>query len=233
MTHAKTLFEVLAILTVCLAGTGQGHSQGSINFINGTPTAVRTNSFGLGGTAGPTAPTVAGFYYGLFIAQSTVTSLSPLDLLTPTWTFTGVYATNSAGPGVLYGGTSVPVPGWDDTTNSFVVAGWSAAVAQADWNSVSQQLAGAILTNGVWYGPNWLPGPGQGFFGVSVVGFGEAPGPTAGRGPFTLFGLVPTPQGTPVPGFDLFAISTPEPSALALLVSAGLALLARRGLWNG
>src|SRR5690349_4512999 len=73
-------------------------AQGTVNFLNTSTTPVRTNATALGGSAGNTAASPGGFYYALCTAQSTVVTLdaSLQDLLTPTWTFTGIYATNTA-----------------------------------------------------------------------------------------------------------------------------------------
>src|SRR3989442_1058236 len=120
-----------AALVLCVVGLGAGvFGQGTITMVNGSANLISTNAIGVGGTAGPTSPhTVQAFYYGLFTASPTVTSLSPLDLLTPAWTFTGLYATNTANTngGRLNGGINVVVPtGWPaNVTNSFAVAGWS------------------------------------------------------------------------------------------------------------
>jgi hypothetical protein len=176
---------------------------------------------------------LGGFAYGLFIAPSTVTSLSPLDLLTPPWTFAGVYATNAPGAGRLYGGTGIPVPGWVATTNSYVVAGWSANIAWTDWNSVASQLNGASFGNGVWVGSDWLASSQGGFFGVSGVAYGQDTDPSSGRPPLVLFGSYATDQGVPIPtGFDLFVVNTPEPSAFVLGLAGCLLFLGRRAAWR-
>ena len=67
------------ILTLIISGaiaTGT-FAQGTINVLNGTYSLVRTNATGLGGTAGLTAGTLGGFYYGVFTASSTVTNIKP------------------------------------------------------------------------------------------------------------------------------------------------------------
>jgi len=194
--------------------------QGEITFLNSTLTFVRTNATGLGGTAGNTAPNLGGFAYAVFTAAPTVTTLAPLDLLTPAWTFTGLYATNvpfSTG-GRLFGGFNVPVPtGWPPgVTNSFAVAGWSANVSGNDWNLVAAQLAGATFQNGVWTGPNWSLSSDRGFFGVSSVGFGVSGSPGNDLPTFNLFGTASSALGTPIQGFDLFVVNAPEPSTWAL-----------------
>jgi hypothetical protein len=209
--------------------------QGLVTFLNASNTSVRTNATGLGGGAGYTSPDPNGFFYGLFIASSTVTSLSPLDLLTATWTFTGVYAVNLSVSGLLYGGDGVPVPGWDNVTNSYAVAGWSARVAKTDWSSVAAQLNAAAFTSGVWSGTNWLPGSSGGFFGVSSVGYGQAPDISRGIPPFHLFGSgTPTFYGLSIyNGWDLFVVNVPEPSMLGFAVAWSITLLLIRKRVDG
>ncbi len=207
-------------------------AQGLVTFINiGGIAPVRTNATGLGGGAGYTSIIPNGFAYGLFIAPSTVISVSPLDLLTATWTFTGVYAVNTTTRyGGVNGGSGIPVPGWDNVTNSYAIAGWSANVAGMDWNSVAAQLNGASFTNGGWSGPNWLSTSSGGFFGVSAVGYGEAPDPSRAIPALPLFGSGPTLLGVPIStGWDLFVV-IPEPSATAVGCLGGIILLIRRHL---
>src|SRR5207245_8678066 len=79
----------------------EAFSQGTINFQNGPTLLISTNSTALeGGTHGPTSPALGGFYYAVFTAASTVSSIDPSlqALLTGAWTFDGLYATNSAQP---------------------------------------------------------------------------------------------------------------------------------------
>jgi len=225
----KMLFIIFCVSIIATTAFGQGE----VSFINSSATLVRTNAIGAGGTAGPTATNRGGFYYAVFTAPPTVTSLSPLDLLTPTWTFTGLYGTNLAFStgGRLNGGLDAIVPtGWPaGVTNSFVVVGWSANVSGKDWSSVAAQLAGASFHNGVWSGTNWLLSSSDGFFGISALGFGVAGPPGGIVPPFSLFGPAPNLLGTPIStGFDLFVIIAPEPSTWALAgIGATLLLVAR------
>jgi len=223
-----TMFALNVLATSLLA-------QGTVNFLNSPATLIRTNALASGGTIGPTATNLGGFYYGVFTAPSTVTSLSPSDLLTPTWTFTGLYGSNrptSTGGRLVGGGFGVTVPtGWAEfETRSFVVAGWSANVALPDWTAVQVQLTGTSFNNGIWSGPNWSPSSAGGFFGVSAVGVGTAyPGVGYFDLPiFTLFGTTQVLEGTPIPGFDLFVVNAPEPSTWTLAAFGIVALLASR-----
>jgi hypothetical protein len=182
----------------------------------------------MAGTAGNTSPSLNGFYYGLFIAPSTVTSLLPLDLLSPVWTFTDLYATNTAitTGGRLADGLGVSVAAWPPITNSYVLAGWSANIARMDWSAVSGQMADASFTNGIWSGPNWLFSSDGGFFGVSAVGYGQPPGPNSALPALNLFGSAVTGYGVPImTGFDLFVVSSPEPSAWAYAILGVLSYL--------
>ena len=226
-----------AILCLSALATG-AFAQGTVTAINGTYSLARTNATGLGGTAGSTAPSSLGFYYGLFTAASTVTSVDAnlQNLLSGTWTFTGLYATNLASAGRLSGGAGVATTqGWTPgVTNSYLLLGWSANIAQFDILSVSNQLRGASDSSGVWTGPNFAAGSNRGFIGVTAIGFGEAGGGTTGLGPFPLFGTTPTSAGTPIGSpFDMFVVNVgavPEPSSFALagLGAAALLIFRRR-----
>src|SRR5437879_4159796 len=91
-----------------LAATG-GFAQGFVNFANALGFLVSTNGTGVGGTVGATAGSAGSFYYGLFVASSTVATIdsSLQGLLSPTWTFTGNYATNTANHGRFFGNGTV------------------------------------------------------------------------------------------------------------------------------
>src|SRR5438105_2446330 len=99
--------------TLCLGAVTLGaFAQGTISFINGTATMVSTNSAALGsglsGTRGATTPTAQSFYYAVFTAPSTVTSIGNASTWAAdaSWTFTGAYGTNltTATGGRLNGG---------------------------------------------------------------------------------------------------------------------------------
>ena len=99
--------KILLIITgswLTLAALGQG----TVTFLNGSYALISTNYFW-----GPMAPVPGAYFFGLFTASSTVTSATVGDLLTPTWTFTGIYATNIAAAGRLSGGIGVAtLAGW-------------------------------------------------------------------------------------------------------------------------
>jgi len=222
-------------LTLCLSAFAVGaFAQGTINFLNGTTTFVRTNASGAGGNANNTSILPNGFYFAVFTAPSTVTSATALDLLSASWTFNGIYGTNTiatTGGRFSGGGNVATTTGWaPGNTNSFMVAGWSANLGH-DWAEIRNQLTGATFSGGVWSGPNWQQNANE-FFGVSGVGFGAAGGGASGLPAFSLFGSTATAQGTPISsGFDLFTVSAvPEPSTFALagLGAAALVIFRRR-----
>jgi len=175
------------------------------------------------------------FYYAVFTASSTITSIDPSlqDLLGPNWTFTGVYATNTAATtgGRLNGGSGVATSqGWvPGQTNSFLLLGWSAAVAGKDVTSVENQLRGAVFRNGLWTGGGFETNQNyfaNFFIGATAIGFGQAGGGTTGIGPFLLFGTTPTSQGTPISTpFDMYLWVCPEPTVSALVALGFAAIL--------
>jgi hypothetical protein len=235
----KTVFALCFLSAPILA-----RSQGTVDFANGTYSAVRTNTTAVGGSAGRTSPSVGGFDYALLTGPSTVTSLSASaqELLSPDWTFTGIYATNttaSAG-GRLQGGANVAtLTGWPaGVSNSYVIVGWSTSLAGQDWNAVATQLRDATLSGGAWAGTNWLPSATASFFGVSSLGVGSPGGSTPPFGiplpALALTSTTPTGQGIPIStGWDLFPILTPqavpEPGSIALAVLGVIAVAVKPG----
>jgi len=219
-------------VTLCLSALAVGaFAQGTINFLNGTTTLTRTNGTGIGLTAGNTSPG-AGYYYAVFTASSSITSVTAQDLLSSSWTWTGIYGTNTAattGGRFSGGGNVATATGWQPgQTNSYCVVGWSADLG-ASWSSIAAQLQGSTFTGGAYRGNNWSKTGG--FFGLSSVGFGASGGGPSGLPAFSLFGSTPTGQGTPISsGFDLFATQVPEPSTLALagLGAAAIVIFRRR-----
>jgi len=219
-------------LTLCLSAIAVGaFAQGTVNFVNTSTTLARTNGAGMGLGTGNTAPGAGGYYFAVFTANSSITSATALDLLSSSWTFTGLYGSNTAATagGRLSGGSGVAATqGWaPGATNSFLVAGWSSTLGH-DWNTIAAQLNGSTFSGGVYRGSNWAQTGG--YFGLSAVGFGAAGGGTAGLPAFALFGPA-NAQGNPIASpFDLFVTNVPEPTTFALagLGAAALVIFRRR-----
>src|SRR5262245_29351293 len=89
-----------------LAMAASVFAQGTVKFNNTPGTLGQTNASALGGVIGPANGTLGGpFYYGLFIAPvGQQIGSTNADLFSPTWTFTGTYATNTLAGGRLSGG---------------------------------------------------------------------------------------------------------------------------------
>ena len=220
--RGKVLKPLLILLLFC----GPKHGalgQGTVAFANTLKTFVSTNATGVGGTSGPTSSAVGAFEYGLFVAPSTETGATLTGVLSGSWVFTGVYATNVAlvSGGRFNGGAMVPVATWQtDETKSFVIVGWSTGLGTT-WSSVAARMAGSAFVGSVWSGPE-LPS-GQ-FFGLSNVGQGRPGGGWPPLPPLLLFAADPNSRGTPITeGFELYATaslvsSVPEPSSLALIL---------------
>jgi hypothetical protein len=208
----------------------QIYGQGLVTFANTGTTLVYTNSASFGGTRGLTAPLPGSFIFALFTAPSTVTTVTAQDLLSRTWTFTGLYATNTAQAGRFKGGAGLAI-GWPPgLTNSFAVLGWSTSAGVA-WAQISAELNGAQFAFGSWYGGAVVGGA---FYGLSAVSSGAAGGTDPATGqllqPFPLFGALPNSQGFPLTtGFDLYGVM-PEPSLPSFLILGWLTLQwSRRG----
>src|ERR1041385_369466 len=88
----------LATILCVMAITVGAFAQGTINFNNASGLLVSTNSTATGGTAGNASPTLGSWYYAVFTAASTTTTIDPSlqALLTSAWTFDGIYGTNVA-----------------------------------------------------------------------------------------------------------------------------------------
>lgn len=214
--------KLATILCAGALATG-AFAQGTVTFLNGSYALVSTNATAIGGGSGPTATAAQGFYYALFTAASTVTSVSPsgaeLYATNGGWTFTGLYATNIPAAGRLSGGSGVAtITGWQPgATNSFCVAGWSSSLGH-DWATVANEY------NSAWAGVS-------GFFGVSAVAFGAAGGGASGNPAFPLWSLAANGQGTPLStGLSMSPVTVPEPATLALagLGTAALLIFRRR-----
>lgn len=232
----KKLLITLGLSAVATAG----FAQGTVNVPNTSATTFRTNGLATAGTSGVTASsTVApnGYYYEVLTAPSTVTTVdsSLQALLTPTWSDTGLSATNSS---FATGGRTAGKSGASGVANfwaagalqSYIVVGWSADLGSS-WSQVSAKLAGATFSGGAWNGVLLSAGQqaNSAFLGATVVANGTS-GQSTGIGAYSLFGSAGA-AGTPVTGpTDLFVVQTPEPSTFALagLGAAALMIFRRR-----
>ena len=134
-------------------------AQGTINFANSPTTQIQTNTLGIGGAQGNTAPTLNGFRYEVLTAPSTVTSVdsSLQGLLSAPWSDTGVSGTNTtlATGGRLNGGNFRVANNWAPSVmQSYIVVGWSANLGTT-WTQLAAQLTGATFNSGDWCLAKW------------------------------------------------------------------------------
>ena len=181
-------------LTFCLTLLAAGAwAQSQIQFQNDATSLIYTNSLSIGGSRGLTAPLPDGFYYGLFAAPGGTTDPNA-------FTFSGLYATNTALAGRYNGGNDL-LPVWvPGVSIAYLVRGWSSNLGR-DWGVISSQAQ-----SGTW--------SEQGFYGTSPIANATYPQP-------------PTPPPTlTFPGFDLFSV--PEPTTMGLLVLGTVVAIIRR-----
>jgi hypothetical protein len=160
-TPLATVKKYLAILSLSLAAmlgvgalTTSAFAQGLVTFANDPTTLISITPVGGTPATFPASP-VGSYYFGLLIST---TAAGP-------FTFTGVYATNSAAAGSIGPNSYTPsVPGWaPGATVFYEVAGWFASM-------------------GATFNPNWLTGNlgigigESGSFGLSAVASGVAGG---------------------------------------------------------
>jgi hypothetical protein len=195
--------KLAAILCLSALTTG-AFAQGTVSFANG-PSTLISYSPPSGVTTLPVSA-VGSYIYGLLIGSAA----------TGPFTFSGVYATNTAAGSKLGPATyTPPVAGWAVNASMFFeVAGWSSTLGYTFKNG--------WLVNNVPAAPGAAVWGGSGYFGLSNVGSG-----TSGGGvtpPLPVFG------GTGVSGFDLAPVGVPEPSSMALagLGAAALLIFRRR-----
>jgi len=178
--------RLFTVLSVFLA-TAPTFAQGLVNFFN-TPTTLVSVNYEVIITGVPQS-----YYFGLLT--------SPVGA--NTFTFSGIYGTNTGVAGLFSGGTGVVVDGWaPGAARDFQVVGW-----------------GYIM--GHDYDPAWINGPwhvGQTIdFGVSEIGTGVAGGVTSSGtlASLDIFGGATGIQG----GFNITrGALVPEPGSLSLAV---------------
>ncbi len=193
-------------------------AQGTILFYTlATPYLIYINQ---GGVTGPTTTAANSFYYALLISPygGLAPSSNPLN---SAWTYNGLSATNST---IISGGFFGPngnqpttVAGWGAPTGPtydtgtemyFLIVGWSANFGSS-WSAFSTTLANGLT--------------GNGFYGVSPIGYGYSGGGPAVLAPPNLFTPWAAMPGALQSGFTLYAV--PEPSTFSLAGLGGLACL--------
>jgi hypothetical protein len=185
--------------------------QGEVIFANSVKSLVYTNSFPGGAATGLTATNANSFYYALFVAPASITSVANVAFNDANWTFTGDYATNAALAGHLYGNTTANetsvVPGYaPGASASFTVVGWSA------------NIGSTLADLKAWYAnpavPGWI---GQSAVATNLIGGGGIYAPPA------IFYPIGTTTLGEIDGFTfnlIAAVPAPEPSTPALIVCA-------------
>jgi hypothetical protein len=222
------------LMAMCLLASAfsPARAQSTLTINNTFSTRFQTNTLAFFGTNGNTRGSQGSFYYEVLTAPSAVTTLdaSLQDLLTSTWSDTGVSGTNGVFPGREIGLPNAVALNWaPGSTQSFVVVGWSVQEGTT-WAEVSSKLAGASLLsfNGsyIWQGFGFGFGF-SGFLGATTVGQavgGEPGGPGSLLFGATL-GVTSTTQLYPV---DFILIPEPATLALAGLGAAALLTFLRR-----
>jgi hypothetical protein len=150
---------LLALVVWALASTS--FAQGLVTFANGPTTLI---SYGPASSESPlTANEAGGFYFGLLISTNPAAP----------FTFTGVYATNTATAGRIGPGSyTVAVASWPPCTSLFYeIAGWSSNLGPV-WNP------GWLVNNLPAPGddPVWSGAPTNSYFGLSGIAEGAASG---------------------------------------------------------
>jgi len=219
--------KLLTIGALLGAAVSLSYGQGTVNFSAGASATTResTNSVMGGPTTGQTQPAGA-YYYALFqsavgndgstIATSSTYGTS-LDPTTGGFTFTGLFGTNTAAVGRFTGnpGTdNAVVNGATGSSANFVVVGWSANIAGADWNAFRTWYAnGNNVQFTGWAGRSGVAQNVQLGGGLTPAGtiFGAGAGQVSG---FVLGRLDPVPE--------------PSTMALAGLGAAALVIFRRR-----
>lgn len=208
----RTLF-ILSL--VCAANACLG--QGEVYFNNSSISKVSTNSYPGGPPTGLTTTNANAYYYALFVAPATVSTVNGVVFNDSNWTFTGDYATNTvAVAGHFYGGTnpdqSTSVPGYAaGTSASFIVIGWSA------------NIGSNVAALEAWYN---FP-LSTGWFGQSDVSANRTLGGGLYPAPAIFASSGSTPTLGEIGGFTFgFVYAVPEPSTLTLFGLSTCALIA-------
>jgi len=215
----KKLLTIAALAGVASLSYGQGY----VEMVNssGTRTSINTSTFGTsGGTVSLTpAQATAPYYYALFVAPSTDTTVTPPngDPTLNGFTFTGNYGTNLSAVGRLTGvssldGTGLSIPGYaSGSTANFAIVGWSGNLAST-WAAAEPYFNGAFGAVGQYAGVS------------TSVAQDVVLAPAGGPYP-DVMGSSPL-----VGGFAMYQVPIPEPTVCALcgLGAAALVIFRRR-----
>jgi hypothetical protein len=186
----KTRRQIYLLIVYLFGWAITGYSQGSVTFNNGGTTLISTNFNPGAPPSGPTSTNLNSYVYALFVAPSTVTTVS--GVTDTNWLFTGAYATNTTTPGRLVGGVATLPSGYaSGTTASFLIRGWSTSIAGKDWPAVQASIHKREICGCVW-------GSFFNFFGVSSIATLVVGGNPLPNG--VLFGTTP---GASIQGFSL------------------------------
>jgi|SRR5579883_367982 len=188
MKHVLLLFLAASIWS--------GFGQGLVNF-NNTPSTLISDI--VNGATQPISGPVQSYFFALLT--------SPVGA--DTFSFAGIYATNTLTPGMINGGSGAAAAGWAaGTQRDFVVFGW--------------RVEGGLTYNPSWLNPNLSLGANHpAAVGLSSIGTGVAGGGALPA--LNLFGGQTGIQN----GFSFQPILVPEPSTTSLLGLAAAALLIR------
>jgi hypothetical protein len=216
----KKIFTIMSLM----AATTLLHAQGWISFTD-TSAAIKTNSssyYNQSGT-GANVPTLSQggiYYYALLYSTTPLTGATNTAWIQPTYYVAGVDTANFviATNGTLTaGGEQGPATGQfqlsmaSGTTYDVAVAAWSASLGTS-WTEVQAELG-----NGTQGGASWQA---NGFFGFinggTITPALSSPGSSIFPTVFTNGSL------------QLYAVSVPEPTTIALASLGGLSLLAFR-----
>jgi hypothetical protein len=230
----------LVLTSVCaLATAGAAFAQGNVNwgaisfanFTAQTNSTTRSSFTGGGsavggsvGAAGGSSVSGANFYYELLYTSYSGTQAAVPTTLAAlgTWSDAGLGATNNSIAGrvtVINPNSGAQVPWSPGTTDSIMLAGWSANLGTT-WAAVIATLNSPSLLGAV---------AGNAFFGLSNTGYTTTLTTSTVPGA-SVFGANPTAQGLPIQSLltQLNLVVVPEPTTLALMALGGVALLFRR-----
>jgi hypothetical protein len=215
----------LLTIAALVGATSLSFGQGYVSFFNNSSTRFSTNSAAGQAFFNPTAKPVGSYYFALFAAPTTLTTISTAtDPTLNGWTYVGI-ATNTAQAGRLDGDNfdttgggfnAVQTPGFaGGTTADFAVCGWSSSIGST-WSA-----AQAWWANGSHAGSSAIAGS----FGIASTVAVNIPVANAG-GPYS--NPFAAGAGT-INGWGLTYYTVPEPTGFALAgLGAAVMLIFRR-----